>query len=385
MKIIKVYPHKYPLHSMQNASVFLASKPYIYGSFHDIKIISPNTENKFNDEKIIYISTQNISINENSNLLGNINNSIKYDDYLFEVIAKIKALSPDLIEVELDLDLASDIASNLINTPVVLISHLNLIKSSITKNIKRFFQIKKVSSFIFVSYFFRNQFIKYYPFYKKKTYVVHNSFNHVPQNLVFDIPKENQIIFLGRATKRKGIKEFLQGVSNFLLSNKNWTAVLVGSLEQPKEIDYLNELLENPNISSLVAHGRIKILKNLSNSQAFEELKKSKIAIFPTIPKKHQEGIPLVALEAAIAKCLIISSTSGGYPEVNPFVETHLKKVSTHSILEKLNYFCNNHKAMEDFATQQNLFINETFNFAKLMKQFDETREEIVKNYRKSK
>ena len=384
MKIIKVYPHKYPLHKMQNASVFLASKPYFEGSIHDIKIISSFCENKLDDKKIIYVGEPNNFTTTDSNLSSNINTSIKYENYLKEVVAKIKELSPDLVEVEMDLDLASDISSEIKDIPVILVSHLNIIKSSIIKNFKRFFKIRKIYAFIFVSNYFKSQFLKYYPFLRNKTYVVHNSPQHVPQDLLYDIPKENQIIFLGRATKRKGIKEFLQGVSKFLLSNKNWKAVIVGSLEQQKEIDYLNEVLKDHDINKLLDEGRIILRKNLSNTEAFEELKKSKIALFPTIPKKHQEGIPLVALEAGLAKCLIISSNSGGYPEINPFKETILKKVSSENILAKLKYFCDNEEATKNLATQQHLFVSETFNFTKLIKQFDKTREEIVKNYRKS-
>ncbi|MDR0483904.1 MAG: glycosyltransferase family 4 protein [Alphaproteobacteria bacterium] len=385
MKIIKVYPHNYPLHISQNASIVSASMPYISYSSFDIKIISSNTANPVKNENIIYVGDIfKESLNKDTDLSNNINSLVKYEDYLNLVISKIKEINPDLIEVELDLDLASDIAKSIGNIPVALICHLNLIKSSVIKNVKRFFKIRRISAFIFVSHYFQKRFLRYYPFYKNKTYVVHNSYKHIKEDIIFDTKKENQIIFLGRATKRKGIKEYIKGVSQFLLKNKDWKGVIVGSLEQQKEIDYLNEVIKDESVDSLIKEGRILIYKNQSNSKAFEELKKSKIAVFPTIPKKHQEGIPMVALEAGMAKCLIVSSTSGGYPEINPFKESILTEVSSKSILEKLEYFSSREEAINSLSQKQHEFIKETFLFDKLRQKFDQVRENILKNYRKT-
>ncbi|MCL2567459.1 MAG: glycosyltransferase family 4 protein [Alphaproteobacteria bacterium] len=386
MKIIKVYPHNYPLSIKQNASIVSASMPYVNYSKHDIKIISSNTVDKIKDENIIYIGEKFKESTQqgNADLSANISYSISYKNYLQETVSKIQHIQPDLIEVELDLDLAYDIASNVKNIPVVLICHLNLIKSSVFKNIKRFFKIRRIAGFIFVSCYFQKRFKHFYPFYAKKTYVIHNSYKHINENLIFDVPKENQIIFLGRATKRKGIKEFFEGLSIFLQHNNDWHGVLVGSLEQQKEVDYLNTILAIPVIDSLIKKRRILIYKNLSNAEAFAELKKSKIAVFPSIPKKHQEGIPMVALEAGMAKCLIISSSSGGYPEINPFKEAIIENVSAKAIAKKLEYFSNNTELMENLRQQQHKFIKQEFVFGKLMAEFDAVRENILKNYRKT-
>ncbi len=369
MRIIKVYPYQYPVHFLQNSSIFLASKPYVDGSIHDIKILSSFTVNKISSENIIYV--------------GDENKNITYDYYLKEITKLINELSPDLIEVEMDLKFASDIALNVRNIPVVIICHLNLIKSSFFENIKRFFQIRNVSHFIFVSHYFKNKFLKYYPYLKNKVYVIHNSSNHISKELISDLTKENQIIFLGRGTIRKGVREYLEGVSKFLAINKDWKALFVGFLDKQRDIDFLEKIFKKPEVDSLIKEGRLKILTNITNSEAFNLLKKSKISVFPTIPRKHQEGIPLVALEACLAKCLMISSTSGGYPEINPFKETIIKKVSSNSILEKLNYFCNNDEKIKEFSKKQHEFMKENFTYDNLMKQFDETRKDILKKYRK--
>ncbi len=387
MNILKIYPHIYSIDQNQKVSVVLASMPCVHKSSHNFQVISAHTNHKLEDEKIIYLSEEQCFLNadklKNNDLsLYGFNPKVNYLLYLTSIKQLITEMNPkpQLIEVEFDLNLAYDIAKEFHNIPVSLVNHIDLIKSSPVKNIKTFLKLWHISGLIFVSHFFHKHFLKYFFFLKSKAYVVHNSYGHVSE-LDYNTEKKNQIIFLGRANYRKGIKEYIQAISAFLADNQNWQGLIIGSFEKKREEEYFATLIENPQIQALITKGQLHIKTNIPNKDALKALMNAKIAVFPTIAKHHKEGIPLVALEAALAKCLIISSTSGGYPEINPFEETLLNRVSKNSILEKLITYTSNPAKMQEQQNKQYNFIKENFSLEKQTLEFDNIRSEIVDNF----
>ncbi|MFL1780542.1 Glycosyltransferase family 4 protein [Candidatus Hepatincolaceae symbiont of Richtersius coronifer] len=398
IKIFKIYPHNYPLSKQQNASIVLVSLPFIKQSQFTYQIISSYCENPSLENNITFIKKEdcfadNYQEQGNKNI-WNVDFRIDYTKYLKAVVSLIKLQSPDLVEVEFDVKLSSDLTKH-IKQPVILINHINMIKSSPWFYIKNFFRIRNIAAFIFVSHYFKKRFTLFYPFWSKKAYVVHNSYDHIkpqsanPSGLNW-VKKQDQIVFLGKATLRKGIKEYLEAVSLFLeqnlAKNPTWQAIVIGAIEKKREKDTLEAIKAQPLIKKYLDNKKLIIYENLNNQEAFKYLENAKIAIFPTIPRLHQEGIPTVALEAALAKCLIISSLSGGYSEVNPFTITHLNKVKVNEILDKLNIFVNNSKLLQETSQQQHQFVLDNFNISSLGKKFEQIKLEIWKrSQRKNK
>lgn len=387
MNILKVFPAIYPVAKNQHASIVTAALPYVEKSKHNIKIVSSYTDYPLDNKKlnIIYVSKKDCMFEKTDILedkIWNVDYRVSIEKYNETLLKIIEEEKPDLIEVEFDPSLAGYLSKNVNNIPVALVNHITLVKSDPIKNLLSIFTMNKIAGFIFVSNYFKRAFARSFPFYKHKSYVVHNSYEHILP-YTKDTTKKDQIIFVGRGTTRKGIKEYLQAVSTFVNNqhNSNWNALAICSIENEKERVTLDSYKNISSVKQAIDTNKLKILENLPNQEAYGYLLESKIAVFPTT-KKHKEGIPMVALEAALAKCLMITSTSGGFLEINPFPRTIIKKVNVKNILYKLNLFTQHPDFLHKNQQSQYEYVRKHFNVIHLVEIYDRIRENIVERHK---
>jgi glycosyltransferase involved in cell wall biosynthesis len=117
----------------------------------------------------------------------------------------------------------------------------------------------------------------------------------------------NQLIFIGRFVKEKGIDQLIACMILVKKEIPDSELVIVGK-GTPQEISHLHKLIDN-------MHGRdfIHVYEGASDSQKNELLQRSKVCIIPSIWK---ENFPLVVLEAFASSVPVIAFKIGGIPEI---------------------------------------------------------------------
>ncbi|MDR2008562.1 MAG: glycosyltransferase family 4 protein, partial [Alphaproteobacteria bacterium] len=209
--------------------------------------------------------------------------------------------------------------------------------------------------------------------------VVYNSYGHILESIEnsSNIVKKNQIIFAGKPVAHKGIIEFISALPRVLNNHKDYTAVIIGAFFSKKEkyAATIANLLESAEIKELISAKRIIFLKNLSPSEVFAKMSESKIAVIPT---KTKEPFGLVCLEAHLAKCAVVSSKSGGLPEISGDNAIYLNPVSATEIAKSIEYLIENPHILGKLAENGKIYAHDKFSPQVLVAILDVMREEFL-------
>lgn len=383
--ILKIFPYGNPISKNANTSLWLVGEQSINNSkfANDFIIISAKSayESDILDKNIIYISAKNNlhKPTENNKTIAAIskNSSISRKDYREQVLKKIKDLKPILIEVEADYKLAGAIAKKFRNIPVILISHSAIAKKPFIKRLFQYYHMKNITEIIFVSNYYQKHFFKHFFFSKKPNVVIHNSYSHVPLKEITFNNKANQIIFAGRSTTEKGYKEFIYGLLPILESYKDWNALAVLSVENKKSELLLNTFLNQITIQNAIKNNRLKISINLTNKELFDKFEQSKIAVFPT-HSSFIEGLPLVGIEAHLAKCTVVASNNPGFKELSGNNIYYLDNISADNVAKKIEFLIKNPKFMEELAISGYNNIVNNYNIKDIIQKYDYTRSKYL-------
>lgn len=389
--ILKILPHAISTKENQNASIWSVAKySMLHSKFvNNYTIISPDTLNRLKNFKIpiVYISTNETQERLKKGIQENM--AISRKDYYQEVIKRVIKLSPNMIEVEGDYRLAAVLGKTFPNKPVIFISHNIFTKRQFFSRLVQYIKyIRYIKHIIFVSKSHFDVFTKHLFYAKNKCSIIHNSYAHITKDseTIKSINynnKENKILFAGRALCSKGYQEFLIAVSKVLPNNKNWKAEAILAVEYKDHQKDLDSFIDNnPIIKSLVESKQLNMIYNLSNTLLFDKFISSKIAVFPT-HKRFIEGLPLVGIEAQLAKCAVIASPDAGFKELCRSTALFLSSNTppeVDDIVNKIEYLINNEQKANDLATKGQLNILTNHNIATLVTKYDTLRESYIQN-----
>ena len=160
-----------------------------------------------------------------------------------------------------------------------------------------------------------------------------------------------RIIFAGRLLKEKGVKLIVAAYEE-LKNNYNIELCIIGNGP------LYDEIKNN--------HPDVILTGKLSHKDTLEEFKKSDIFAFPTL---YPEGFPTVILEAAMAKCAIISTDRGGVRELisNDEVGIILKNDAS-DLKQALKTLLDNPKQIHNLGENVFKIVNEKFTWEKTIK-----------------
>ena len=156
-------------------------------------------------------------------------------------------------------------------------------------------------------------------------------------NIIYPAPterKESEIeefaLFLGQISEKKGV-ELLVDVWRLI----NYKLIMAGA----------GPLLENLKAKSLDNGGKINFLGNVPHQKAIELLKKSRFLLLPSL---HNEGFPLVILEALALGVPVIASKRGPLPELIEDTVTGflVKPGDKEDLASKINFAINDRGKM---------------------------------------
>ncbi|MGV3278977.1 glycosyltransferase family 4 protein [Rickettsiales bacterium LUAb2] len=385
--ILKILPHYIPVDQNQNMSIWSVAKQSILNSkfIKSFIIYSPPASKPLTikDLKITYIDsalTFKNSLNEEI-ANGNINHNVDREKYTKAIIGKINEdlehNNISLIEVEEDYRLAGIIAKTFSNIPVVLVAHTVFGKRKfIPKLIQYFNYLRHIKHIIFVSKAHLDIFNKKYPYAVKKNYVIHNSYAHISLIENNNSIKKNQIIFAGRASINKGYQEYLLSLTNILPTNPNWNALAILAVETLDVNNMLDNFINSNNdLQQLIQLGKLTIIKNLSNTELFNKFCESKIAVFPT-HKSFAEGLPLVGIEAHLAKCAVICSENQGFKELSLNNALYLNyPITAEDISKKLKVLIEDTEMLDKLANNGYLHVKTQHDIKNLILLYDAIRE----------
>jgi glycosyltransferase involved in cell wall biosynthesis len=120
-------------------------------------------------------------------------------------------------------------------------------------------------------------------------------------------PLYNQLIFIGRFVKEKGIDQLIACMELVKKEVPDSELVIIGK-GTPQEISHLRQLIDG-----IGGKDFIHVYEGVSDSQKNELLQRSKVCIIPSIWK---EAFGLVVLEAFANGAPVVAFRTGGIPEI---------------------------------------------------------------------
>lgn len=163
----------------------------------------------------------------------------------------------------------------------------------------------QIDTFTSPSYFLKKKYAEKFP--GKDIHVIRN-----PYDISIYTDKENKrnrqsdilkLVFLGRVSAEKGIKEFVRSLNEADFPNYRFD--IIGDGPDTGEIKALVDRLD--------LHGKIKLLGRIPYEHVIEKISHYDTLVLPSL---WVENAPLVLVEAVIARIRILTSKWGGMKEL---------------------------------------------------------------------
>ncbi|WP_407607929.1 glycosyltransferase family 4 protein [Paeniglutamicibacter sp. ORCA_105] len=123
-----------------------------------------------------------------------------------------------------------------------------------------------------------------------------------PDKVVDSVRDECYMVFSGRLSERKGVRELLAALPK-ISPKLPWRLGLAGDFDDSIPADELRQLSQDP---------RFNLLGWLSQDELGRELDRASIYVLPS----HAEGLPLGLLDAMAHSCVPVVTPVGAIPEV---------------------------------------------------------------------
>ncbi|MEM6421932.1 MAG: glycosyltransferase family 4 protein [Pseudomonadota bacterium] len=224
-------------------------------------------------------------------------------------VARIAALSPDLIVVHQHVPSAMRIARQIRDVPVIVHRH-NAIKppSWLGSRLRYRWIYGHLAGLIFVSDFCTEHFRAAWPRLQLPVVTVHNALEMGPWQPRGPEDRERVIAYTGRLDPLKGIVELAEALPQVLAERPDWRAHLVLSRQ-----DRWPSL--RPEVEARIAPvaGQVDLSFDVPFARVVEVLSSAAIAVVPTV---SEEPFGRAALEAMAGGAALASAMTGGLPEV---------------------------------------------------------------------
>lgn len=176
--------------------------------------------------------------------------------------------------------------------------------------------------------------------------------------------RERTILVVGRATPEKGLKESAQALASVLSAHPLWTATFVAS-EGDRAADYLAAVQ-----SAIAPLGpRARLLQNLPASEVRALNEKAAIAIVPSV---WQEPFGRTCLEAHAGGAAVISSGTGGLPEISGEHALYLSAVAPAAIAAAVEHLIGDDVHRNELARGGLARVSRLFDLSRIARDLDD-------------
>lgn len=225
------------------------------------------------------------------------------------MVKALKAWDPDIIEFHQHVQSASHIARRFPGKTRLLYRH-NDVKAprSLIGRWRYAHRHQPFEGFVFVSDASRQTFVRHYPSLADRAFTIRNPID-AEQWRGGPGPRENRIVFAGRAIPEKGLDLLCEALPGVLNAHLDWRATLFLG-DWSKHADW-----SGPHVERLLAQtDQVDIHRDASLAQVQACMKSAAIAVVPSV---WAEPLGLSALEAHAAGAALISSGRGGLREAS--------------------------------------------------------------------
>ena len=179
---------------------------------------------------------------------------------------------------------------------------------------------------------------------KKKYKNLHVIMNGIQRTLKKKPKKKKIILFVGRLIEAKGIVLFLNAAEKLLNENLKWRFLIIGTIKPGYTIKKSYFFLQSKtDQKGLMIVEKIKTLsekfKNLkhinfcNNKLVQSYMKKSSILVAPSI---WEDPCPLTHIEGLSNGCALVTSATGGIPEIARRKAIMIKKLTSEMLYKKI-------------------------------------------------
>ena len=241
------------------------------------------------------------------------------------------------------------------------------------------YHLSKLYRIICVSEFLKKFIAKKYPSQKNKLIRIYNSYAHIKDYIVPYTPneKKNVIIFVGKPNIAKGFEEFILAIENILPLYSQWEVCCILSSFSPKTkyAKLYQKLIKRPKIKNFIKDKKLVIYFDASSMKVMEYLRYSKIAVIPSLRK---EEFGLVAIEAHLAGCAVITSGKGALKEISSYHALYLPKVTQEHIRNLIEVFINDNFLLQNLAKNGYYHVLDKFSPSYQVQNIDHLRREFI-------
>ena len=280
-----------------------------------------------------------------------------------------RQLSPDIVIVQHHVPSASALARNMAPVPVLL--HRHNLQTSVNPVMRLYhaWQFDALAKTIWVSDVARQSFLRQHPRLASRAVTLHSGLDlsaWVPAQ-----KPEAVVLCVGRATPEKGILQAAEGVCAVLRRASGWrTQFILSRLD--RNADYLQSVRQA--LAPLGA--RAEVLTNQPHEVVKRANETAAVALVPSI---FPEPFGRTAIEAFAGGAALISSRSGGLPEVVGNCAHLLAEVTPHTVAKALTRLIENEPLRMKLAAAGRKRAAECFDIVKQSRQLDALYEELVK------
>lgn len=221
---------------------------------------------------------------------------------------------------------------------------------------------------------------------KKKYKNLHILMNGIQRTLKNKPQKKKIILFVGRLIEAKGIILFLNAAEKLLKENLKWRFLIIGTIKPGYTINNSYFFLQSKtDQKGLMIIDKIKTLskkyKNLkhinfcNNKIVQNYMKKSSILVAPSI---WEDPCPLTHIEGLSNGCALVTSTTGGIPEIARKKAIMIKKLTCNVLYEKIKNLMTEKKLLNKYHNLAWKKYN--LNIDKFVEKQDFIRTKIFKN-----
>jgi glycosyltransferase involved in cell wall biosynthesis len=289
------------------------------------------------------------------------------------VIARLRELAPDFIELHQHEPTAWTIAQAFRSTPTALYRH-NFAKrpKGLISRLRLNARYKAFSGYIFVSDAARKQFAGDFPAFADRSFAVPNPID----TSLWEAPVTNRdklIAFAGRAAPEKGLDLLCAALDTVLGKHADWNAELVlGDWN-------VHEAWAKSHLAPLEKYGdRVRLKYSQPLASVRDTLRRAAISVVPSV---FSEPFGLAAIEAHAAGAAVVSSGSGGLREASGDFATYATPVSRETLSAALEDLIANPGKRATLAASGQDFVRREHAPARRAGQLDEIRDRIARQH----
>ncbi len=359
INILLPYKEKFSINKASSVSLTVANNLEFSKYKKKIRIFGHNVENPmYRDNFIGLHNSWNFLKSKNQNLAHKMCKFINRENERYQIIEIHNR--PHLVDsIHLNLKNENRLSLFLHNDP------LEMKGSKTIKDRKNL--LSKLDKVYCVSEFIKKKFLIGVVDHLNKVVVLHNGVIRKQKKMP---KKQKQIIYVGRVVKEKGVDLFVDAIKEIYEDFKDWNFKIIGS---PKlGINKLDEFSIKIKKDFESLGERAKMIGFINSRKLNKIMSETSVIVIPSV---WNEPFGLVAAEAMSSGVALISSNTGGLPEIIRNNGILINKINSKKIVTQLKKVILDTSLLNEL--QKKSWKNFSFDSKKISSDLDDYRKKL--------